>query len=35
MGFTASYLCDLELNRRHCTPELANRYMDALVKVGR
>ena len=32
LGLTASYLCDLELNRRHCSLKLAARIMSALDK---
>jgi len=33
MGVTASYLCDLELNRRPCNLDLAARYLKALDKL--
>ena len=34
MGLTASYLCDLELNRRHCFLAMAKRFVDALARCG-
>jgi transcriptional regulator with XRE-family HTH domain len=30
LGFTASYLCDLELDRRNCSFVLRGRYLKAL-----
>ena len=33
MGFTANYICDLELGRRGWNEKLVNRYLDAVGKL--
>ena len=30
MAYSAPYLCDLELNRRDCSLDLAKRYLEAI-----
>lgn len=35
LGYTASYICDVELNRRNASKNLAERFMRALSIAGR
>jgi ribosomal protein S14 len=34
IGFSAAYLCDVEYNRRHCTPKVRTFY-ESLAQAGR